>query len=98
MDERCMLFWYDEVFGAYLAANPPQEDGVQPVLLLDSYRCHMMALVVSRIEAMGVHVIHILGGCTGLTQPLDVDINQSFKGRCSRMWEEWLTNLLNMTN
>jgi len=88
MDERCMLIWVDEVFRAYLVANPPPE-GVQPVLLLDSYRYHMMASVVSRIEAMGVHVIHIAGGCTGLTQPLDAGINQSFKARCRRMWEEW---------
>ena len=70
MDERCMLIWVDEVFGAYLVANPPPE-GVQPVLLLDSYRCHMMASVVSRIEAMGVHVIHITGGCTGMCQRVD---------------------------
>jgi hypothetical protein len=58
----------------------------------------MMASVVSRIEAMGVHVIHIPGGCTGLTQPLDVGINRSFKARCRRMWEEWLTDLLDTTN
>ena len=61
MDEHCMLIWVDEVFSAYLVANPPPEE-VQPVLLLDSYRCHMMASVVSRIEAMGMHVIHIAGG------------------------------------
>jgi len=97
MDECCMLIWVDEVFCAYLVANPPPE-GVQTILLLDSYRCHMMASVVSRIEAMGVHVIHIAGGCTGLTQPLDVGINRSFKSRCCQMWEEWLVDLLDMTN
>jgi len=86
MDERCMLIWIDEVFSAYLVANPPPE-GVQPVLLLDSYRCHMMASVMSRIEAIGVHVIRIAGGCTGLTQLLDVGINRSFKARCRQMWE-----------
>ena len=58
----------------------------------------MMASVVSRIEAMGVDVIHIPGGCTGLTQPLDVGINRSFKARCRWMWEEWLTDLLDTTN
>ena len=92
-----MLIWIDEVFSAYLVANPPLE-GVQPILLLDSYRCHMMASVVSRIEAMGVHVIHIAGGCTGLTKPLDIGINRLFKARCRRMWEEWLTDLLDTTN
>jgi hypothetical protein len=58
----------------------------------------MMASVMSRIEAMGMHVIHIAGGCTGMTQPLDVGINRSFKARCRRMWEEWLVDLLDTTN
>ena len=40
MDERCMLIWVDELFSAYLVANPPPE-GVQPILLLDSYRCRV---------------------------------------------------------
>ena len=47
---------------------------------------------------MGVLVIHIPGGCTGLMQLLDIGINRSFKARCQRMWEEWLTNLLNTTD
>jgi len=49
MDERCMLIWVDKVFSAYLVANPPPE-GVQPVLLLDSYRCHDG---VGRVEDRG---------------------------------------------
>ena len=89
--------WVDNVLSAYLLANPPLE-GVIPVLLLDSYRCHMMASVVSRIEALGVEVIHIPGGCTGLCQPLDVGVNRAFKARVRRMWEEWLTNLLEETD
>ena len=58
----------------------------------------MMAPVVSQIEAMGVEVIHIPGGCTGLCQPLDVGVNRSFKARVRRMWEEWLTDLLEQTD
>ena len=58
----------------------------------------MMPSVMSRIAALGVEVIHIPGGCTGLCQPLDVGINRSFKARIRRMWEEWLTNLLEHTN
>jgi hypothetical protein len=97
MDEKAMHQWVDEVFAAYLAVNPPPE-GVIPVLLLDSYRCHMMASVVSRIVALGVEVIHIPGGCTGLCQPLDVGVNRSFKSRIRRLWEEWLVSLLDETN
>ncbi len=97
MDEWCMLIWADEVLSAYLAANPPPE-GVQPILFLDLYQCHMMALVMSKVEQMGVHVIYILGGCTGVCQPLNVGINRSFKARCRRLWEEWMTALIDATN
>ena len=94
MKEGRMIMWVEEIFSPYLTANPPPEV-VQPVLLLDSYRSHMMASVVSRIEALGVLVIHIPGGCTGLMQPLDIGINRSFKAHCRRRLEEWFTNLLN---
>ncbi len=58
MDERVMLRWVDEVIKPYVATAP---DDVIPVLLLDSYRCHIMASVVKKITDLGVEVIHILG-------------------------------------
>jgi hypothetical protein len=97
MDERCMLIWVEQVLAAYLSANPPPP-GIVPVILLDSYRCHMMASVVSKITALGIEVIHIPGGCTGLCQPLDVGINKPFKARVRRQWEEWMTDLIDRTN
>ena len=45
-----------------------------PLLLLDSYRCHMMASVVMRINELGVEVQQIPGGCTDLCQPVDVGL------------------------
>ena len=41
MDERVMKHWVDQVLQPYVATAP---DDVIPVLLLDSYRCHIMAL------------------------------------------------------
>ncbi len=52
-----------------------------PLLILDSYRCHMMASVVSKIQELGVEVKHIPGGCTSLCQPVDVGFNKPFKSR-----------------
>ncbi len=49
-----------------------------------------MASVVQRIQKLGIKVIHILGECTGLLQPLDVGINKPFKCRMRSMWEEWM--------
>ncbi len=46
MDERCMLIWVKQILGSYLVVILPPP-GIQPVILLDAYRCHMMALVVN---------------------------------------------------
>jgi hypothetical protein len=96
MDEVCMLRWVKEILKPYLAVNPPPL-GIMPVILLDAYRCHMMASVINKITDLGIEIIHIPGGCTGLTQPLDVGINKPFKSRVRALWEEWTINEINRT-
>jgi hypothetical protein len=44
MDEEFMLPWVGQVLGPFVATAP---NGVIPILFLDSYRCHMMASVVT---------------------------------------------------
>jgi hypothetical protein len=87
MDEVVMLAWVDGPLRAYVEQAP---DGIIPLLILDSYRCHMMASVVHRIQEMGVEVIHIPGGCTSLCQPVDVGFNKPFKDRIRRLWMDWM--------
>ena len=87
MDEVVMLAWVDGPLKAYVNQAP---DGIIPILILDSYRCHMMSSVVHRIQEMGVEVIHIPGGCTGLCQPVDVGFNKPFKDRVRRLWTDWM--------
>ena len=41
MDERVMLRWVEDILVPYVALAPP---GIIPVILLDSYRCHIMVL------------------------------------------------------
>ena len=98
MDERCMELWIDLVLKPYVATAP---DGIVPILFLDSYRCHMMASIVGKIEDLGVEVVHIPGGCTGLCQPVDIGINKPFKTRVRVSWEEWMledpNRLINQT-
>ena len=72
---------------AHVEQAPPD---VVPILILDSYRCHMMASVVHRIQDLGIEVIHIPGGCTSLCQPVDVGFNKPFKDRIRRLWTEWM--------
>lgn len=87
MDESIMLVWVEQVLKPFVQTAPV---GIAPVLFLDSYRCHMMASVVSRIEDMGVQVEHIPGGCTGLCQPVDVGIAKPLKSHVRNKWEDWM--------
>jgi len=89
MDERLMLRWVEDVLAPYVALAPP---GIIPIILLDSYRCHIMASVVNVIQDLGCEVVHIPGGCTGLVQPLDVGYNKPFKVRICAAWEEYMIN------
>jgi hypothetical protein len=72
---------------------PPQ---IVPVILLDVYQCHMMASVTDKIAILGIEIIHIPDGCTGLCQPLDVGI-RSFKSRVRALWEEWMIDEIDHT-
>ena len=87
MDETVMHDWIDCILEPYVKEEPT---GIVPVLFLDSYRCHMMTAVVSRIQDLGVEVFHIPGGCTGLCQPVDVGFNKPFKTRIRSQWEDWM--------
>ncbi len=87
MDEIAMLQWVDEILKPYLSTCP---EGIVPLMILDSYRCHMMKSVVHAIQDLGCEVEHIPGGCTGLCQPLDVGLNKPLKSRIRRQWDDWM--------
>jgi hypothetical protein len=71
MDERVMIMWVEAVLEPYVKTAP---DGERPILFLDSYRCHMMASVVQRVQDLGVEVQHIPGGCMGVCQPVMLEL------------------------
>jgi hypothetical protein len=87
MDEVCMIVWVNEVLAPYITTAP---DDVVPLLVLDSYQCHMMALVVQIIQELGVEVKHIPGGCTPLCQPVNIGFNKPFKDCMRRQWTLWM--------
>jgi hypothetical protein len=53
MDEMCMLIWAVECLGSFLLLRPPPAS-IVPVILLDVYRCHLMGLVVTAIQDLGI--------------------------------------------
>ncbi len=82
-----MIVWVSEVLVPYVATAP---DDLVPLLVLNSYQCHMMASVVEMIQELGVEVKHIPGGCTPLCQPVDVGFNKPFKDCMRRQWTSWM--------
>jgi hypothetical protein len=78
MDERVMQMWVRLVLKPSVETRP---GNIQPVLLLDSYRCHMIASIMKDIQDLGVEILHISGGCTGLCQPVDIGIDKLLKTR-----------------
>jgi hypothetical protein len=57
----------------------------------------MMASVTDSIADLGIDIISIPGGCTGLCQPLDVWINKPFRVRVRALWEEWMIKEIDRT-
>jgi hypothetical protein len=87
MDKMLMLAWVDKILRPYVEMAP---DDVIPLLILDSYKCHMMALVVEKVQELGVEVKHIPGGCTSLCQPVDIGFNKLFKDCLRKLWISWM--------
>jgi len=87
MDERVMKIWIERVLTPYITTVP---QGIQPLLILDSFRCHQMASIIEILENVGTEVKHIPAGCTGLCQPVDVGITKPLKDRVRHSWEDWM--------
>jgi hypothetical protein len=93
MDEVNMHAWIDLVLKPFKDEKDARDpDGPPPILILDSYRVHMMGSIVNRIQSMGIEVIHIPAGCTYLCQPVDVGINNPLKSAMRERWEGWMMN------
>jgi len=56
MDEVVILQWVEQVLKPYILEAPLH---VVPLLLLDSYMCHMMASVITWVNELGVKVQHV---------------------------------------
>ena len=57
MDERVMKMWIQLVLKPHVKTAPPD---IHPFLLLDSYRCHMMATIVDEIRELGIRRRNLL--------------------------------------
>ena len=86
MSEPMMLLWIEKILKPYITMAPTGI--VLPLLFLDSYQVHKMATMNAAINNLGVEVIIIPPGCTGLTQPVNVSFNKPFKNNVLNHYEE----------
>ena len=75
--------WINQVL---IPRRNTRDPGVVPLLILDTYRMHMMGSFVNSIKALGIKVQHILGSCPYLCQSVDVSINHPIT---TVMMEQW---------
>ncbi len=87
MDEQLVHFWIEKIIAPDIKTAPP---GIVPIVILDSYKVHLMGTIMNKIEDLGAEVWHIPGGCTSLCQPVDVGFNKPLKDRIREQWEDWM--------
>jgi DDE superfamily endonuclease len=81
-----MLCWIDKVLAPYIATRPGH---VIPIVVLDSHSAHKTKKVRNRLAELGCKVIYIAGGCTDLTQPIDLVMNKPLKDRLRKIFNAW---------
>lgn len=60
------------------------------MLVWDSFRAHLSALIRSTLKSLNTEPVVIPGGMTSMVQPLDVAINKPFKDCMRKKWQEWM--------
>ena len=86
-DEATMLDWVNYVLKLYVATAPV---GIIPILFLDSFKVHLLGSIANAIQDLGVELKIIPPRCTGLVQPIDVEINKPFKANMRKIYTDWL--------
>lgn len=88
MNCELMLDWIEKVWkrrpGALLRKKS--------LLVLDSFRGHLIQDVKSRLQDAKTDLAVIPGGLTSVLQPLDVSVNKPFKQHIRQSYSEWMAN------
>jgi hypothetical protein len=87
MTEALMMTWIEHCLAPYVSTAP---EGIIPVLFLDSYGVHKMGSVNRTINDLGIEVIILPPGCTGITQPVNIGYNKPLKNLICVRYEEWM--------
>jgi len=78
MNEVTIKAWLERILIAYVNGN-------QCLLLMDSYEAHISESIQTFLKTYpNIHLAIIVGGTTSFLQPLDININRSFKNTCRK--------------
>lgn len=88
MNEELMQDWIDTVWGK----RPGALLRLPSLLVLDSFKGHLVESVKEKLCDMRTHLAVIPGGLTSVLQPLDVSVNKPFKDYVRKMYVEWMAS------
>ena len=91
-NEKTMLEYLEKVILPCVSSTRIELDlpDDQPALvLLDVFVAHRCQSVLEKLKCNNIHQVFISSGCTGEIQPLDVGINDQFKGLLKQEFSRW---------
>lgn len=94
MDTQGMLRYIDMVLRPFFANTPRHPT----LLILDSFAVHLQEDVQRELRELGVDLLYIPAGMTGLLQPLDISINKVLKDNIRTSYTGWLVSQSRTTN
>lgn len=86
MDVRLVQDWVRTVWGA----RPGAMLNLPALLVLDSFKGHLVDSVKTTLADMRTDLAIIPGGLTSVLQPLDVCVNKPFKDNVRKLYMEWM--------
>ena len=93
--ESTMLKYLDKVIVPYVSSTRQELDlpEDQPALaIFDVFAAHRCRTVVDKLKTNNIHQIFVPASCTGKLQPLDVGLNDQFKGLIKQEFSRWYAN------
>lgn len=88
VNENEMLWWIENIWSKRAPNNP------RSLLILDSFRAHLVDPVKQRLLTHHTNMAVIPGGLTSKLQPLDVSINKSFKAKIRVFYNHWMSETI----
>jgi len=69
-----------------------QHSARESLLILDNHGSHVADVVTNEFEKSNINCLHLAPNTTAITQPVDVEIGATIKGRIKGYFEEWIVD------